>query len=241
MKLRVMSDLHFEHHADGGRSFVDSLDPSGCDALVVAGDLCSSQELCVSITMLCEKFPHVILVPGNHEHYKGDRSKVNTAVRKAAARNSNLSVLDRDVLHFGGKRIIGATLWFSDTPVARRLYRVWSDFACIPAFYKWVWEENLKSVTFLRREMQEGDVVITHYLPSFRSVHPKFAHLPTNCFYVCNVEQSILERKPSLWIHGHTHESFDYRVGSTRVVCNPFGYARLDLNPRFDESLTVEV
>jgi hypothetical protein len=27
-----------------------------------------------------------------------------------------------------------------------------------------------------------------------------------------------------LWTHGHTHEDFDYMVGSTRVFCNPRGY-----------------
>jgi hypothetical protein len=27
-----------------------------------------------------------------------------------------------------------------------------------------------------------------------------------------------------LWTHGHTHEDFDYHIGSTRVVCNPRGY-----------------
>ena len=29
---------------------------------------------------------------------------------------------------------------------------------------------------------------------------------------------------PSLWIHGHIHESFDYDVGNCRVLCNPRGY-----------------
>jgi hypothetical protein len=27
-----------------------------------------------------------------------------------------------------------------------------------------------------------------------------------------------------LWTHGHTHEDFDYMIGTTRVVCNPRGY-----------------
>ena len=27
-----------------------------------------------------------------------------------------------------------------------------------------------------------------------------------------------------LWMHGHTHEDFDYVLGETRVVCNPRGY-----------------
>jgi hypothetical protein len=36
----------------------------------------------------------------------------------------------------------------------------------------------------------------------------------------------ILERPQiKLWTHGHTHEEFDYMIGSTRVVCNPRGYA----------------
>ena len=36
-----------------------------------------------------------------------------------------------------------------------------------------------------------------------------------------------------LWVHGHTHDSFDYLVdrpggGTCRVVCNPRGYVRWD-------------
>jgi len=36
-----------------------------------------------------------------------------------------------------------------------------------------------------------------------------------------------------LWVHGHTHDSFDYPVdrpggGTCRVVCNPRGYVRWD-------------
>jgi hypothetical protein len=29
---------------------------------------------------------------------------------------------------------------------------------------------------------------------------------------------------PVLWVHGHTHQPFDYRVRSCRIVCNPRGY-----------------
>jgi len=44
----------------------------------------------------------------------------------------------------------------------------------------------------------------------------------------------------SLWIHGQTPESFDYVVNSTRVVCNPRGYAPMELNEAFDPVLTVD-
>ena len=40
-----------------------------------------------------------------------------------------------------------------------------------------------------------------------------------------NLDNFILDNPQiKLWTHGHTHEDFDYRIGSTRVVCNPRGY-----------------
>ena len=45
-----------------------------------------------------------------------------------------------------------------------------------------------------------------------------------------------------LWIAGHTHESFDYRVGETRVVGNPAGYPGAPRDPRlFRPDRVVEV
>jgi calcineurin-like phosphoesterase family protein len=31
-----------------------------------------------------------------------------------------------------------------------------------------------------------------------------------------------------LWIHGHTHDDFDYVINQTRVVCNPRGYVKYE-------------
>jgi hypothetical protein len=44
-----------------------------------------------------------------------------------------------------------------------------------------------------------------------------------------------------VWIHGHTHDSFRYAVNGVRVVCNPRGYYRRELNPDFDPGLVIEV
>ena len=40
-------------------------------------------------------------------------------------------------------------------------------------------------------------------------------------------------------IHGHTHNSFDYSVKGTRVVCNPRGYVGYQLVDGFDSARTV--
>ena len=39
------------------------------------------------------------------------------------------------------------------------------------------------------------------------------------------MDDFILDRPEiALWTHGHTHEDFDYHIGSTRILCNPRGY-----------------
>ena len=49
---------------------------------------------------------------------------------------------------------------------------------------------------------------------------------------------------PVLWVHGHTHQSFDYRVRSCRIVCNPRGYVSWSgrtENQTFDPGLTLQL
>jgi len=74
-----------------------------------------------------------------------------------------------------------------------------------------------------------------------RSIHPRFAGSPVNLCFVSDAEH-LLEGA-DLWVHGHTHDSFDYRVGATRVLCNPRGYARdgVPENRDFDPGLLVAV
>ena len=43
-----------------------------------------------------------------------------------------------------------------------------------------------------------------------------------------------------LWIHGHIHESFDYMISKTRVVCNPFGHID-EQNDGFNPTLALEI
>ena len=59
--------------------------------------------------------------------------------------------------------------------------------------------------------------------------------------YASNLESFVQEFRPALWIHGHTHESFDYRIGKTRIVCNPRGYASTAENKKFRPDFTVGV
>jgi hypothetical protein len=86
-------------------------------------------------------------------------------------------------------------------------------------------------------------VVITHHAPSPKSIHPRFAGSSLNACFASDAERLLDGSRARLWIHGHMHDSFDYCVNRTRVVCNPRGYARdgINENPRFDANFLVEI
>jgi hypothetical protein len=60
---------------------------------------------------------------------------------------------------------------------------------------------------------------------------------------VSDAERLMGVERVVLWIHGHTHDSFDYTVGGTRVLCNPRGYAKngVNENAAFEAGLVVQV
>jgi len=69
-------------------------------------------------------------------------------------------------------------------------------------------------------------VVVGHHAPSKASTHPRYqTEVIMNGAYSSRLDDFILNHPQiKLWTHGHTHEEFDYMVGTTRVVCNPRGY-----------------
>ena len=80
---------------------------------------------------------------------------------------------------------------------------------------------------------------MTHHAPHQGSIHTRFDRASINPAYVSDQTAMIEHFRPSLWVHGHVHNSFDYRVGDTRIVSNPHGYGRE--NPKFNPSLLITV
>lgn len=244
MRVLVLSDLHFEFHKDGGTAFLADLPKENIDLVILAGDICLSDQIPVVLGMFCKAYieAKVIYLHGNHEFYHSDRQEVIGYTQDALADHDNLIWLDNDVVELDGVRIVGAPMWFRDPPPEVQPFkRQMNDFAVIEGFEDWVYEENAKARAFFDKEVRKGDVVITHYVPTFRSVHPRYVGSPLNAFFVCDQEDLILEREPRIWIHGHTHDSFDYLLGSTQVTCNPFGYVRLEENQGFDPAKIIDL
>jgi hypothetical protein len=111
------------------------------------------------------------------------------------------------------------------------------------------------SLKWLREQLQLANdrgrkpVVITHHLPSERSVSPRFAKDDLTPAFASHLDDLL--PLAQLWIHGHTHDSMDYLVQAegheTRVVCNPRGYPLSPTgtpvfeNPSFNSTLLIEI
>ena len=251
MKLHVLSDLHLS---------VSGLElpRTEADVVVLAGDIARPREA----VAWAQGFEQPVLyVPGNHEFYGGAIDTTVEELRRLCA-GTRVRLLDNEATVIDGVRFLGSTLWtdfklFGEGTAqvealaeAQRLIR---DFSRIrdaqgasftPQASAALFERNAGWLDDRLDEPHAGPtVVITHHAPSARSVHPRFAGSPLNTCFVSNAEWLAAGGRACVWIHGHTHDSFDYDLDGTRVVCNPRGYAPDGIveNARFDPALVLEV
>jgi predicted phosphodiesterase len=241
VRVELISDLHFEDHADCGLEFVAQLDAADVDVLVVAGDLASAELLPDAFARLCDLYPAVVYVAGNHEFFGGAPGELFDLLGLVGARLPNLVALENEAREVAGLRFAGTTLWYPRTRDALLSRNVMPDFARIDDFEPWVWEASRRAKDFLGAEAAKADIVVTHHLPSWRSVGPEFAGDTLNACFVHDVLGSCCSQgRPPIWMHGHTHRSVDYVERGVRVLCNPFGGPEA-MNPTYVEKFVIDV
>jgi hypothetical protein len=86
-------------------------------------------------------------------------------------------------------------------------------------------------------------MVVTHHAPHRGSLAQRYADDWASGAFVNELPDTFFD-VTVLWVHGHTHQQFDYRVRSCRVVSNPRGYVnwsgRIE-NKSFDSRLVIDV
>lgn len=231
-RFLVVSDVHTEFHRDGGFDFIESL-AKDVDAVLLAGDIATKSGLDFVISRFCEVYPRVVMVAGNHSYYgRHPKADIDGLLSRLEKELPNFDWLNNETAMVGDQRIVGTTLWFRHESNAPSW--AMNDFDQILDFSSWVYEENRKACEFLENTVRADDIVLTHYLPSSQCVHPKYVGSPLNAFFVCDMERLIKRAQPRAWVFGHTHCSFDFRLGATRMICNPYGYHGYEVNPEFD-------
>ena len=254
MKIQILSDLHLDH---GGTLPAHRPD---ADVIVLAGDLCPYTE--GLIEMLARRWKsarHIVYVLGNHEFYgtRIDRTRARIAKECAAA---GIHLLDPGTVRIEGVRWIGATLWTdfaldgkaNEVGAHLRASRSINDFSGMIRYrdrdfttgdsVRYHRTDRAYIERELRRARQAGEqvVVVTHHAPSPRSVRPWFRGDPLNPAFASDLDRLIKRYQPSLWIHGHMHDPVNERLGETRIVANPAGYAH-ENKRGFDPALCMEL
>lgn len=272
MKILVLSDLHTEFVPQFW-ALPEAL--PDFDVCVLAGDIAGSPRKGVEWARAEPALSGrpIVYVPGNHEFYGRE---IESALRegKEAAAGANVRLLDRDVAVIDGAtvggakasvRFVGAILW---TDYRLQGSQAWSMAMAARGLNDHVrierrgprgslrftpddaLERHVADLAFIDGVLGvpfDGQtVVVTHHAPHPGSLAERFTDDGLSPCFVSDLSGLIHHRQPALWIHGHTHDCFDYRVEETRIVCNPKGYGpmrpgRTSDNPAFDVGKIVEI
>ncbi|MBS4004939.1 MAG: metallophosphoesterase [Afipia sp.] len=260
MKIQTFSDLHLD---------VARIKPitiqEGVDLVIVAGDTCEGVlKAFEHLRRIVPMVIPIVMVMGNHEYYRRFLP-IELSLAREHAPSFNIHLLENTSIVIGngaatdGIRVAGATLWtdyaiFGTANVAGVMNACangMNDHRLI-GWQKQPWlrfrpqEAALlhhRSKAFLTETLAtpfDGPtVVVTHHAPHWDSVNPRFQSDPVTGAYVSDFSTVIESYQPALWVHGHVHNSSDYRVGPTRVLANPHGYGFE--NSEFNGELVVEV
>jgi hypothetical protein len=244
--FRIVSDVHTEFMSSRSveKWLARCVPEPGQRVLILAGDIFKglnargavSRVLSGALARLARAWPHVAYLPGNHEGYgtRGHRVSLDTldALLEAECARAGVVWLQKRAWDVPGTdlTLVGCTLWSDADDAARDgmndACSILSDTNATHADHvAWLAAE-------VRRQAGAPQprrlVVVTHHLPAFACIHPKnAASTDTNRGYATDLPAShpaLFEPPVVAWVHGHSHESTDVRVGSVRVVCNPTGY-----------------
>jgi Icc-related predicted phosphoesterase len=254
MKIQIFSDLHVDVHPIKPITIVP-----GVNLVIVAGDVCEGMPRAFEhLRRIVSMDIPILMVPGNHEFYRKFIPD-ELALAFAHAGAFNLHLLSDTAVELGGVRFVGATLWtdyriFGETnqaAVMNTCAKCMNDHRLI-GWQKKPWlrfrpqeaallhhQSKIFIAETLALPFAGPTVVVSHHAVHWDSVHPRFRSDPVTGAFVSDQSELIEVYQPTLWVHGHVHNSCDYRVGGTRIVCNPHGYG--PENPDFDGAFTVEV
>jgi len=254
MKVALASDIHLEFGA------IELENTQSADVLILAGDICQAVDVNNETTMgrtcrtffeqVSDRFPRVIYIMGNHEHYQGDYARSRERLQRMLDHQQchNVHLLEKDTVTIEDVTFVGGTLWtdfnredslcmwnagqaMNDYRVCKNSSRGISGGGYASRLQPEDTLADHRAMLDYIRIVTEGQrdrkfVVAVHHAPSSLSVAECYkGDLLMNGNFYTDLSEFIIDRPQiKLWVHGHMHNNSDYWIGETRVVCNPRGY-----------------
>lgn len=245
MKIDYCSDLHLAFDKTSSRILECFPEQLG-DVLILAGDIAevhvlksknksTKRQFLNFFDWVNRNYSHVLYVFGNHEFYDESLYHAVQNMRYIFRKNcfDKIKILDNESITIDGRLFFGGTMWTScknsDPIVVGDVQSAMSDYRYIKDREgNAVFPEHTIALhrTFknVLEKYQDADVVITHHAPHCMSVDPQYLSSRIVDAYYEELFDWIFDSKVKIWHHGHTHDSCDYDIGGTRVLCNPRGY-----------------
>ena len=254
MKIQYASDLHLEF-ADNWR-ILKQEEPMNIrgDILVLAGDIGylgdDNYQTHPFWDWASENYQQVIVALGNHEFYKFyNLSSMHDGL--IGEIRPNIHYYYNAVVHIQDIDIIVSTLWANIT-----LEDAYITEHSVTDFRRILYGENILTFADFNREHKrclefikqsvadssaKNKIVVTHHVPSFQLMSPEFLGSHINGAFTVELADYIATSGIDYWIYGHSHRNIDKTIGTTRCVCNQFGYAFHNEHLTFDRNKIIEI
>ncbi len=235
MKIALCSDLHLEFGT------ISLENTEGADVLILSGDICVAKELYEKDTHshgddkttqfhtffqeCCERFPHVVYVLGNHEHYHGDFAKSLGNLRERLGYLVNLHILEKEYVQLGDYMFFGGSLWTDmnkeDPMTIQQIKGYMNDYRIIEDSNEVV---HFKTPVYGHKE--DGSMDFDNVVSvEFHTRNAKFSP-----------EKSVAEHKETMRL---LKEAIDSRPTDKWVVVGHHAPSKQSTKPRYERDVIV--
>lgn len=222
------------------------------DLLILAGDIGRvSTSRNVSTLSYAEQAADflgcpAVVVPGNHEYYRGIFERERKFLLEADI--PNVTILDRGEAYYidGSLRILGTTLWTDYAVLGNRVQAMQEAQSQMPDHRlisnqdgsqfspQNALSEHNKSRTWLTKKLTDDyegkTLIVTHHAPHSSAAHP-MGTTPLSPAFNSDCDDLIAAAANAnviAWIFGHHHWSQALDVGGVRLLSAQLGYPNED-------------
>lgn len=249
MKFQLLSDIHLEYYKK--MPAISKIITPSAPNLILAGDVCycKHKNFVNFFEKISPLFENIFYVLGNHEYYTNiemglySLGEVELDISYKLEHLKNVHIIQNDFKQIGDIVIIGSTLWsylskkdftgnicrLTDTKFIKYRNKLWID----PTITNKLHLQYKQRINDLLSSFDDKKkLVITHFLPSFKCVQPKYKYDKLNKAYYSNCDELV--KKADIWCCGHSNKFTKKIIENTPVFINPVGYLWEDTNYRRD-------